>query len=289
MTLVVSMHEIASSSIRHEEHVPFSTYSLSLRLAQEVGGWDGDNIPEDWHMYIKCSMRTGGRAILRSVYLPVNNYSVGADTYWDSLKERWYQAKRHAWGLSEIAYYLNLLGDSSIRKKPLIRNLKMSYKLISLHVLAGTQWFYFALASSFCTVIWILSMTHPDSAYIKELMWYSRPFQFFNAVTLPIILFGLYQNTDLMLSYSETYSKAYTKAWSTTRKVLTRIGLVIWFVIMWNIGFGVAVFFYTYVPTLINCVKLLFQDNITYHVATKATSHSNLSTIIDSNDDSDVD
>eukprot|EP00817_Percolomonadidae_sp_ATCC50343_P002663 CAMPEP_0117418334 /NCGR_PEP_ID=MMETSP0758-20121206/136_1 /TAXON_ID=63605 /ORGANISM="Percolomonas cosmopolitus, Strain AE-1 (ATCC 50343)" /LENGTH=455 /DNA_ID=CAMNT_0005198775 /DNA_START=534 /DNA_END=1901 /DNA_ORIENTATION=+ len=290
VTLVVSMHEIAAASATYEERVPFSTYSLSLKLAQEVGGWDGDVIPEDWHMYIKCVMKTNGRTTIKPIYLPVSNYSVQANTYWESCKERWLQAKRHAWGISEIPHYLGLLlTDPTVKKRPLLRNLKLFYKISSLHVLAGTQWFYFGMASMFCTILGVCKFVYPESAYIDELIQWSKPFQIINLISLVPIVFGLYQNTHLMLGYSQQYAKAYNKEWSTSRKLITRIGLVFYFCIIWNIGFGPAVLFFTYIPTLIAAVKLIFHDNIKYDVATKATSHgSNLDAMIDSDDDSEV-
>ncbi|HWO93483.1 MAG TPA: hypothetical protein VNL92_01835, partial [Dehalococcoidia bacterium] len=39
---------------------PQSCYSLSYRLAVEVGHWDVDVVPEDWHMFLKCFFLTNG-------------------------------------------------------------------------------------------------------------------------------------------------------------------------------------------------------------------------------------
>ena len=37
-----------------------STYTLSMRMAHDVGYWDTDIIPEDWHMFLKCFYNLGG-------------------------------------------------------------------------------------------------------------------------------------------------------------------------------------------------------------------------------------
>jgi len=85
--------------------VCYSTYSLSAVLAEEVGGWDGDFISEDWHMALKCFFATGGRLRITPIFLAVMNYAPVGDTTWQTVLARWTQAKRHALGFSEMIYF----------------------------------------------------------------------------------------------------------------------------------------------------------------------------------------
>ena len=50
-----------------------STYSLSMRMAHDVGYWDTDIIPEDWHMFLKCFYNLGGNVDVEPIHLPVGN------------------------------------------------------------------------------------------------------------------------------------------------------------------------------------------------------------------------
>ena len=67
-------------------------YTLTLALANRVGGWDVDVIAEDYHMLIKClycqyheqllsnesnhSVKTVSKMRLQPVFLPVTSYLV---------------------------------------------------------------------------------------------------------------------------------------------------------------------------------------------------------------------
>ena len=52
-------------------NMPLSTYSLSFRLADDVGYWDEMVIAEDWHILLRCLYGTGGRATL-AAHLPAH-------------------------------------------------------------------------------------------------------------------------------------------------------------------------------------------------------------------------
>ena len=52
--------------------LPLSTYSLSFKLADEAGYWDGAVISEDWHMFLRCLFATGGKVRLRPIFLPTS-------------------------------------------------------------------------------------------------------------------------------------------------------------------------------------------------------------------------
>ena len=60
---------------------PQSTYSLSLRMCHDVGYWDVDVVPEDWHMFLKCFFELGGEPDVQPILLPVGNDGVRAISY----------------------------------------------------------------------------------------------------------------------------------------------------------------------------------------------------------------
>ena len=78
-------------------------------LAKKVGGWDPDWISEDWHMFLKCFLNTGGRVSVVPILLPVINYTPEDASWWGTIWARWTQAKRHALGIAEMVYYLSSL------------------------------------------------------------------------------------------------------------------------------------------------------------------------------------
>jgi len=121
-SLFATLSELACLANPVDCHVNYSSYSLSLMLASAVGGWDPDHLAEDWHMFAKCSLMTGGRVRCEPIFLPLMNYTPEEDTYWGSMVARWDQAKRHALGVSELVYviqaiYLGMLETTSVRDR----------------------------------------------------------------------------------------------------------------------------------------------------------------------------
>jgi cellulose synthase/poly-beta-1,6-N-acetylglucosamine synthase-like glycosyltransferase len=87
-------------------NMPLSTYSLSYRLAEDVGYWDEMVIAEDWHILLRCLYATAGRATLQPVFLPTAGDSVTGDTIWRAFAIFYRQRLRHAWGAADIGYML---------------------------------------------------------------------------------------------------------------------------------------------------------------------------------------
>mmetsp|Transcript_79644 Transcript_79644/g.145718 ORF Transcript_79644/g.145718 Transcript_79644/m.145718 type:complete len:764 (+) Transcript_79644:113-2404(+) len=108
-SLITAMTETACLADPNAIRMPYSTYSLPLTLANQVGGWDPEWIAEDWHMGIKCFLLTLGRSQVKPIFLPTLNYAPEKDTWYETLNARWEQAKRHALGFSDMSYFLMML------------------------------------------------------------------------------------------------------------------------------------------------------------------------------------
>eukprot|EP00929_Paragymnodinium_shiwhaense_P118898 TRINITY_DN9079_c0_g2_i1.p1 TRINITY_DN9079_c0_g2~~TRINITY_DN9079_c0_g2_i1.p1 ORF type:complete len:668 (+),score=150.36 TRINITY_DN9079_c0_g2_i1:127-2130(+) len=106
-SLFATLSELSCLANPVDCHVNYSSYSLSYVLASAVGGWDPDYLAEDWHMYAKCNVKTGGRVRCIPIFLPLLNYTPEEDTYVGTMISRWTQAKRHALGVSELVYVIS--------------------------------------------------------------------------------------------------------------------------------------------------------------------------------------
>lgn len=108
-TMFTAMTELAFMSDPHATKFPYSSYSISCKLASTVGGWDPEWIAEDWHMGIKCFLFTLGRSEVQPLVLPTTNYTPEDGTYFGTCRARWLQAKRHSLGFSDLSYYFMML------------------------------------------------------------------------------------------------------------------------------------------------------------------------------------
>ncbi len=133
-----SLNHVARLARKHRIVFPQSCYSLSYQMAKDVGYWDVDVVPEDWHMYLKCFFELGGDVETEPIHLPCGNDGVRTDSYLRTFVQQYLQARRHAWGATDIPYAIR----QSFRHPeiPLIKRLRRTWTVLETHVLWASQW-----------------------------------------------------------------------------------------------------------------------------------------------------
>lgn len=129
--------------MRPYEVTPYSTYSASLKMIDKVGYWDTDIIPEDWRMFFKSFFALGGKVEVQSIHLPVSIDAVEGRNFWQAMKARYDQNRRHAWGVTDIPYILkNWFAHPEI---PIWRKTYRAIKAYETHFVWPTNWFILTL------------------------------------------------------------------------------------------------------------------------------------------------
>jgi hypothetical protein len=93
-------------SVLPEKLQSFSSYSTTLHLVHDVGYWATDAIPEDSRFYWKSYFRYGDRFRAVPLFIPIYGDAVRARGYWRSMTEQYLQARRWAWGVTDIPYVI---------------------------------------------------------------------------------------------------------------------------------------------------------------------------------------
>jgi len=93
-------------SVLPEKLQSFGSYSTTLHLVHDVGYWATDAIPEDSRFYWKCYFRYGDRFRAVPLFIPIYGDAVRARGYWRSMAEQYLQARRWAWGVTDIPYVI---------------------------------------------------------------------------------------------------------------------------------------------------------------------------------------
>lgn len=177
------VQELALSADPNAVRFPYSTYSLSMKLAAQVGGWDAEWIAEDYHMGLKCFLMTSGQSSVEALHLPIINYVPEEEgQWWATCLARWTQAKRHALGFSDLTYFFMMLplviahttssaavawdapcevqtNGHLVRGKAnslnmIIRGLTLTVRLVNTHVLLGVLSSYGVLAVLLKVCMW---------------------------------------------------------------------------------------------------------------------------------------
>jgi hypothetical protein len=84
----------------------FGSYSTTLHLVHDVGYWATDAIPEDSRFYWKSYFRYGDRFRAVPLFIPIYGDAVRARGYWRSMAQQYLQARRWAWGVTDIPYVI---------------------------------------------------------------------------------------------------------------------------------------------------------------------------------------
>ena len=92
--------------MRPDSLMNFSTYSTSLKLADEIGYWDTDVIPEDYRFFFKAYFATEEGVEVEPMFIPVYNDAAESTSFVSTMKNQYEQIRRWAWGVSDDAYII---------------------------------------------------------------------------------------------------------------------------------------------------------------------------------------
>jgi hypothetical protein len=93
-------------SVLPEKLQSFGSYSTTLHLVHDVGYWATDAIPEDSRFYWKSFFTYGDNFRAVPLFIPIYGDAVRARTYWRSMAGQYLQARRWAWGVTDIPFVI---------------------------------------------------------------------------------------------------------------------------------------------------------------------------------------
>jgi hypothetical protein len=292
-TMFTAMAEIAYMADPNTIRFPYSTYSLTLALANEVGGWDAEWIAEDWHMGIKCFLMTLGRSTVQPVLLPTINYSPETNTWTGTIHARFEQAKRHALGFSDLAYYFMVLPLIFVRVSSgrhasatladfwslLFKGMPYLIRFVNVHVLLGIMVSYAFLDTTLKHVM-VLMLNQSFSGLFERTFFATSMFAV-SSFSLTFIVTLSYQalyrimRSHLEKPTSEWYAWMFDNMLAHT---CMTAACLIFCAPFYFIGLAYAVW--------VAALKLLHTRTFVYEVAAKPTKESRLGSQCESLKDS---
>jgi hypothetical protein len=242
---LAGVHILANLSKRDRVVFPQSTYSLSLQMADEVGYWDADIIPEDWHMFLKCYYAFSGAVEVEPIYLPTGNDAVRARTTWRSFIEAFQQHKRHAWGASDIPFAVReMLAHTEMGWW---RRGRRVIALTANHLLWSTHWFLLSLG---WWAPWALGKLTGIDAEVDGLHLAARV-----ALTLCLVPY------ITMIGIDARLRPAKPAWWNRWHEALAAV--------MWLL-LPITSFIFSTVPALVAQTRLMLGRRLEYRVTEKA-------------------
>lgn len=152
LPLPVRVQAILSSILRlaflsqKDDLIQISTYSTNLWLLRQVNFWDVDIIPEDWHIWLQAFFKFGEKVKTIPLYLPINADAVLSKGLINTLKNRYLQERRWAWGVTDVPYALKRFFETP--HIPAVVKLRKILLLIETHLFWSTSFFILTLSAS---------------------------------------------------------------------------------------------------------------------------------------------
>jgi hypothetical protein len=268
-SITVSVHELASLMHPTEQKLPFSTYSLTTKLALDMGGWASDVLAEDWHCFSRAFFAKRGLCKVVPLHFPVLCYSVEEETYLKSIHARFVQACRHAWGVIEVSSAFAFWRDLPWYNRPAWYSfVAVLWKMFKLHFITifqtpmviGTTIFNWNLAKEG------YSITEPRNL---DPLWWIFSFTTLLMTVLPVVtifttILAIKYETLLSQQRSDMRSELTMPASSLSSRFL--LALEFLFVMpATSLLFG-------FIPALIAHSCMLFRKHYTYVVASKPST-----------------
>jgi cellulose synthase/poly-beta-1,6-N-acetylglucosamine synthase-like glycosyltransferase len=134
-----------------EAKFPYSTYSISLKLLEEVNFWDPTVIAEDVNIFMRAFFIKGGKTFIRHIHLPAHGNPVYGVNLWHAIGIFFTQKVRQGWGGAEIGYLIQMWDYSP--GAPFFYKLGRLLKLIHDHLFFSSAGFIVALGTVLSIVI----------------------------------------------------------------------------------------------------------------------------------------
>lgn len=131
--------------------IQVSTYSLSLKMLENIGYWDTDIIPEDWHIFLQAFFTLGKKVRTVPIYLVVSRDAVNSTSLLKTFTSRYEQEKRWAWGVTDVPYALHkFVTDRNI---PFFSKFFRIFYVVETHLFWPTSFFLLTLGASIPALI----------------------------------------------------------------------------------------------------------------------------------------
>lgn len=95
---------LMGEQIRPDRLFTFSSHSMPFRALVDVGFWQNDIVTEDSRIFLQGLLHYDGRYRVVPMHITVSMDTVMADSFWDSIKNLYFQQRRWAYGVENFPY-----------------------------------------------------------------------------------------------------------------------------------------------------------------------------------------
>lgn len=229
--------------IQGDRLITNATYSLSFKMLKEIDFWDTDVIPEDYRIFFKAFFRLKGNVWVEPIFLKTSMDAAQSLGYINSLKNKYHQERRWAWGVSDDALFIQW--GLTVKDIPFWRKIFLLYHVLLDHILWPTNWFIVTVAAN------IMAILNP--VYSRTSLGYYLP-----------QLAGILLNSCLIALIIMLYIDYKNRPKNANLPFRRKLLFPLEFLLMPFVGF-----FLSALPALISHTQLMFGKRMEYKVTEK--------------------
>lgn len=229
---------------RKDRLINMSTYSLSLKLLDEVGYWDADKIPEDWGLFFKSYYKKRGRIEVEPIYLPLYVDAPQSTSIWKTFKNQYEQYKRWAWGASDDPWIIK--NYFLVPGVPFLDKTMRLFFVMWAHFLWPVNWFVITLGLTVPTLL--------NPAFGRTALGYTVPKLSSFVLTIALVFL------IIMIIFDNIYRPKRPKDFPLWRAMLIPFEFIL---------MPVAGFFFNALPGIDAHTRLMLGKYIEYRVTEK--------------------
>jgi hypothetical protein len=125
--------------IRQDKLVPFSTYTLSFWMINEIEFWSPNVMPEDFHTFFKGLFKYPNKVSTVPIYQKIFSDAAEGDNLNETFKNNYMQERRWAWGISDDGWML----------KNVIKNIfSWRFNIRMIYIAAHSIWDHLSIGIS---------------------------------------------------------------------------------------------------------------------------------------------
>lgn len=227
-----------------DQLIQISSYSTNLWLIEQIGYWDVDIIPEDWHVYMQAFFTFGEKVKTLPLYTIINGDAVYSGNMIKTFFSRYDQEKRWAWGVTDIGYAMKKLFTTP--HLPFWPKMKKILFLTETHLLWPSTFFILTVSA------WIPPLVNPT--FKRTVLGFLLPQLTGFILTLATAMIVVYIYLDI---------KMRQKLQIQTKILNMPMLLIQWYLL------PVVSFVLSSLPALEAHTRLLIGKKITYKVTEK--------------------
>lgn len=144
---ISSLYNIAGQ-VRADRLVPFSTYTASFWLIDQIGYWTPWITPEDFHIFFKSLFKFPNKVSTIPLYIKTLSDAAEGSTHTETIKNNYFQQRRWVWGVTIDGWMLTQLIKLATKGKLTIRAAYIALHVFFDHIVGVVVTFILVLGGN---------------------------------------------------------------------------------------------------------------------------------------------